>query len=254
MDSLKKVAQQISARAFAKRLTNNVADVCTTCNGTEVEIVAGRGARPCTTCRPELNRIMSLRERKPRRYQAVTLETLEPRLDLHAEQANAIAWMRKHPFMNYYLCGEADTGKTHLMWALYDHALISGRTVVICSLFELVEAAKTMFRNTETRPPRLISEMEVLNRPNAAEYPCSIFIDDVDKARPTEYVAELFFNYVDRIYRNKHQLVVTSQLDPEKSVNGRASLIDHFENADPRYAMGIVRRMVNDETAAFRFF
>lgn len=229
-------------------------DVCATCHGTEVEVVPSRGMRPCTSCHPEINRFALLRSRKPARYQAITLETLEPRPDLHPEQAKVIEYIRANPFVNYYFCGEGDTGKSHFMWALYDHALVNGREVIISSLYDIVAAAKQMFSSPDTRAPQIIAALEALNRPNADQVPYSIFIDDVDKARPTEYVAELFFNYIDRIYRNKHQLVVTSQLDPEARVKGRASLIEHFEAADPRYARVLVRRMCNDETAIWRLF
>jgi len=74
-----------------------------------------------------------------------------------------------------------------------------------------------------------------------------VFLDDVNKARPTEFVAELIFNFVDRIYRNNHQMVVTSQLSPE-------DLIDWFEKGNPSYGLPIVRRMKHDDTATWKMF
>lgn len=245
MESLKAVARKIRGAAFEKGLTNRAEEPCPACNGTRGEVVEGKGTRPCTQCLPEVNRVEMLREKIPERYRGAVLETLEPRPDLHPTQTELIAYMRANPAVNYYICGRNDTGKTHMLYALYDHAVRANRNVIISTLFEMVEAAKSLFAPATVIKPRYFPWADA--DLDQSRYLYSIFIEDIDKARPTEYVAELLFDYLDRIYRHKHQLVVTSQLDPQ-------ALIDHFEKADSRYGVGITRRIVNDETAVWRMF
>lgn len=222
---------------------------------------SGRGfARTCG-CAVEKSRARRVADRErllakiPSIYAGVTLAELKPRTDLHADQARYIRTMQAHPFANYYICGSNDSGKTHLLYALYESAVSAGRRVAVGTLFDMLEEMKSLFRVNHRRNAGESVDPEVDPFQNLkTAQPFSAFIDDIDKARPTEYAAEFFFSYVDALYRNQHQIVVTSQLDPEKKIAGRDSLIDHFEKADARYALGIVRRLVNDQTNIVRMF
>lgn len=228
-------------------------EICATCFGTGNEVMSdNRGTRPCPTCQPAriAARQRILFERIPTRYQGVTLEGLTPRPDLHRDQAKVIEWMKRHPDGNYYFCGENDTGKTHFLWALYQHAVISNRNVIATTLHDWIEANVSAFRDNNVIANTTFRLADI----QQSKYPYSVFIDDADKKKVSEYVADMVFNFVDSIYRYKHQLVVTSQLDPEKRINGRESLVDHFRDGDPRYGVGIARRLVNDETAIWRMF
>ena len=72
-------------------------------------------------------------------------------------------------------------------------------------------------------------------RRNGPKY--SLFLDDIDKTRPTEYVGEQVFELTDAIYAFQHQIVATTNLSVPK-------LIEHFERADERYGGAIVRRLL----------
>lgn len=252
MESMKNVAEKIKEKLFSGKLPVSDTEVCPTCFGTQSEVVAG-GARPCPTCSPnrEAQRRQLLLEKIPRRYRGVTLERLQPRVDLHPAQPQIIQYMLQHPFQNYYLCGEPDTGKTHLMWAFYEHAVATGRNVIATTLHDWIESHIALYRQpleTNDRSTLMMADLQ------QSKFPYSVFIDDIDKKKVTEYVADMFFKFVDTIYLHQHQLVVTSQLHPSLSVNGRDSLIDHFRDGDPRYGLGIARRLVNDETAVWEMF
>lgn len=192
----------------------------------------------------------------PEEYSGVTLAGLEPRADLHRDQARYIAIMKTNPFDNYYICGDNDTGKTRMLYALYENAVSAGRIVLVATLFDMLDEIKRSFATGRTSATCTI--IDNLNThglvTQGAGKKVSAFIDDIDKARPTEFAAEAFFSLVDALYRNRHQIIVTSQLDPERRIAGRDSLIDHFEKADARYAVGIVRRLVNDSTHIVRMF
>lgn len=215
-----------------------------------MKVVKGEGASRCLLCRPLRDPFEDLIARIDARYREIDLKTIEPRNDLHAKQEEIIAQMKKRPFDSYYFCGTNDTGKTAFLWALYRHSVRAGRFPFVTTLADWV---KTCQEAIKTGAIMSIAEFQ------QSERPYSIFIDDLDKARPTEYVAELLYHLIDAVYRHKHQLVVTTQLDPEeRTVTStgaeRLSLLEHFERADPRYGEAIVRRMVHDETSVWRLY
>jgi DNA replication protein DnaC len=65
-----------------------------------------------------------------------------------------------------------------------------------------------------------------------------VFIDEIEKARATEFAAESLFALVDNCYRYKHQLVITSNLGVQR-------LKDHWDRLDGTYGKSIVRRLLD---------
>ena len=241
------------ADQFSEKVSTRPLDVCSRCFGTGT-LLTETGARICECRRTDHLRVARLLERIPPRYKGVSLATLQPNPDLHTKQTEIVEYLRQHPDHSYYFCGANDTGKSHFLWALYENAARAGRRVVAGTFYDMVKSAKAAFDSSTSAELRWSQLRYWQADLDTTAERCLVCIDDIDKARPTEYVAELFFSYVDAIYNFKHQLVVTSQLDPQERVDGRDSLIEHFERADPRYAVGIVRRVVNDETAIWRMF
>lgn len=230
----------------------DVTGLCPECYGTGTAYKDGV-ARLCELCRQRRaeERATRLLELRPKRYRKVTLTGLEPRPDLHVDQPRIIEYMRANPFDNYFFCGDNDVGKTHLLHALYAHVVMDGRRrVYYTTLQDLIDKIKEGFNRGGDMQHDWIKIAQYA-QPGVS---WSVFLDDIDKARPTEFVGEVVFQLIDTIYSNEHQLVVTSQLDPENEVNGRESLIEHFKNCDPRYGLGIVRRIINDETNVWRMF
>lgn len=226
--------------------------VCLKCFGTGTYLKEGAAVQ-CPDCARKRRQefVAALLNNRPERFRHVMLETLEPRDDLHPKQSEIVAYMRANPGDNYYFCGKEDTGKTHFLHALYGHAVTAGNSrVLYTTMNDLVLRTKEGF----TRGGDMQHDWLRIADLQQSSTRFSVFIDDIDKARATEFVGELIFAWIDAIYSFKHQLVVTSQLDPEKRVNGLDSLAQHFEKADPRYAKTIVRRIVNDETAVWRMF
>lgn len=201
-----------------------------------MEIVPGRGARPCE-CR--LKRIRDARLAKiPPKFADVTLADLRPLENIHPMQADALPFIQANPLQSYVIAGRFGTGKSMLMWALYKNAVENNaQRIVACTLSELITEYRAFIQASmagETpKYPRLNAE-EL--RQDSVRY--SIFFDDIDKARPTEYTAEQFFEIVDAIYNFRHQLVVTTNLSVSR-------LVDHFDRADERFGGSIVRRLVD---------
>lgn len=223
---------------------------CGVCFDTGLEVVRGKGARRCK-CRLPRARGAAL-DRIPPRYAGVTLAGLRPREDLHWKQREVVPGVKEFPNDNHLFCGKADTGKTHFLYALYQHAASQDRRVVAVTMSMLVELYKAEFerrREAEDDGARVAVPVRSHQLDQKAEK-WTLCIDDIDKATPTKYVLELMFNLFNAAYNNKHQVVVTTQLDVPQ-------LIEHFDSFDgdlKRYGHSIVRRIYNPENLCWRMF
>lgn len=93
------------------------------------------------------------------------------------------------------------------------------------------------FRHVTIRPNDLMQ----------THMPYSLFFDDIDKPKITEYVAEQIHALFDAADINKHQIVITTNLNPDR-------LVEHFERADERYGRAIVRRIIHSENNLIELF
>ena len=192
--------------------------------------MSGKGARPCKCA------VEQMRQRRlakiPAEFEGMDLASLTPQR--HNGQADVIEAFRSRPTDNYFLAGGFGSGKTMLMWLLYRYLVETGRTTpFVFTLIELLDDYKASF-NSGSIPTLTADHLRTTNK-------YTVFLDDIDKARPTEYAAEQLFNLVDAIYAYKHQLVVTTNL---RAID----LKDHFDKADERYGGAIVRRILNNTT------
>lgn len=219
---------------------------CDKCNDSGVVFFRQDGYSFSRKCVCVVRRIQSQKLSViPPAFKSANLENLQPDEKRHPKQPVLIDAIRGNPEGSYFLAGRFGTGKTYLMWALYRHAVLAGKRTVICTLSELIGEYKRFIQQSSSgqqlQYPRVGAEDL---RQQHTRY--SIFLDDVDKARPTEYVAEQLFELVDAIYAFGHQIVVTTNLTA-------AALAQHFERADERYGGAIVRRITEGATSAEMF-
>lgn len=164
------------------------------------------------------------------------LDSITPKNDM---QKRVLTSMRENPESSFFLAGTFGCGKSLMMWMLYRHVVLMAETrVVATTLTALLNEYKALMQasRNDSDPVLPCLNAEEL-RQNKQRY--SIFLDDIDKARPTEYAAEQFFEIVNAIYDFRHQIVVTTNL-------GMQALTEHFNRADPRYGGAIVRRLVDN--------
>jgi DNA replication protein DnaC len=225
--------------------TESEVKVCQFCYGSGVEVLEDRSTRLCRCRRAAF--VASRLNAIPPRYRGVTLDTLAARPDLHPKQQLAIELMRKCPTDSYVFCGKPGTGKTHFMYALYQHMAHSvGRKVVVCSMLQLINEYREAFRPMPDGSAPQAKARIYPNQLMEADQPYSLFFDDIDKPKISEYVAEQVHALVDAAYLNQHQTIVTTNLSPER-------LTEHFARADDRFGEAIVRRIVNSESNVIEF-
>lgn len=225
--------------------TDSDVSVCRFCYGSGFEPTAS-GAR---RCRCRLPAIVAERLSKiPPRYRDANIAAMSARDDLHPKQRVILDYIKLRPEESYVLCGRPDTGKTHFLWAIY--RMVSHNTerrVVACSMLQLINDYREAFKpQREDGVPYQIKTV----KPNdlmQAHTPYSLFLDDLDKPKITEYVAEQVHALMDAAYINNHQIVVTTNLSPDR-------LVELFERADDRYGRAIVRRIIHSENNLIELF
>lgn len=213
-----------------------------------MEVVAGKGARPCVCRRPAARR--KLVEKFPVKLLGAGssvphLETISARRDLHPKneiaqriyeaQAKFISRVRKNPLQSVFLAGDNGSGKTHLAYSVALNSFDLGNTVIACTLSELLED----FRRYITCPsaelglniPRITADALIQKH---KKY--TLLIDEADKPSVSEFRCEQLFQILNAAANYGHQLIATSNRDSRK-------FISHWAACDESYGNSIAKRL-----------
>lgn len=177
----------------------------------------------------------------PPRYADAKLYRLRPDAKRHQKQALMIQYLQAHPAESYLIYGRNGSGKTHLAWALYRHAVYTRRPCAALKVSQLLEDYRRLEfpekgedGGVKFYKPRL--DVEDLNRKGKRWL---IYLEEMDKARPTEYACEKLFNLLDIISSYAHQLVIVTNLNPR-------DLQQHWSRVSMAYGGAIARRISED--------
>jgi len=202
---------------------------CATCQDLGWIFLEPRGAKPCECLKVKQRRLKM--DRIPPEYRGLDLETIQPDLTRHEGQPSLIAALRKDPDMSLLLAGRVGCGKSMFGWLLYRRAIEQDRPAVAIPLAELLG----QFRRYECGSGQLPVITSENLRDSSRRW--LIFLDEFDKARPTEFAGEQLFLLMDAIYTYRHQLVVTSNV-------GKDDLREHWSQASDQYGVSIMRRLL----------
>lgn len=204
-----------------------------------VQAVSGDGSKAAKRCECRVRRIVEQGLAAiPKEFGAPRLMELRPRPDLHPAQAATIVYMQEHPDESYLLCGDNGTGKTFLAYALYLHALFAGRRVIAMTVQELLSQYKRMEMheaNAKGEAFRATVTVDDL-RQNHTRF--TLFFDEFEKARATEFTSEMLYAVIDAAYAFGHQLIITSNMKV-------SALINRWGKIDEVYGRSMARRLAS---------
>ena len=170
----------------------------------------------------------------PPQFNSPRLYRLKPDPRRHPNQIKAVAALQAKPEASYLLLGKNYTGKSHLAWALYRHAVYQERATVACLLWELLadfRRAEVPIEGETMQTPRVTSLM--LKR---AKRPCFLLFQEFEKATPSEFSSRMLFDLLDTARDYGHQIVITSNLKTK-------DLTAHWSRVDKVYGESIMTRL-----------
>jgi DNA replication protein DnaC len=181
-------------------------EVCEYCFGTGVEVVPGKGARPCR-CRASDSRRKSLdAARIPRRYATCSLDNFksEPNSSQNVAFQFACRLVLDYPAVDRGLLfiGPVGVGKTHLAVAILKGLIEKG---VPCLFYESGSLLKQI--QDSYNPISNTSELGVLTPVFQAEV---LVLDELGSAIPTDWVRDTIYQIINKRYNDKKLTIFTT--------------------------------------------
>ncbi len=251
MESIGTALQAIAQRLLSKQPTASkpvkyFEPSCELCSDTGW-LTTSQGARSCDCARAKrvVQKLAAL-NRRYSKFAEFDLMALRPRSDIHPAQAGLIPAIQADPEMSLLMFGDTGTGKTLIGYTVAKYAIEQGRPVVAITLAELLDQYRTQARDAEKLP---LIDAETLRGGGAGKL--LIFIDEIDKTRPTEFAGEKFFQLANAIYETGQQVIIASNLP-------KSHLMAHWERAGQgdfngefsQYGAPILRRFSEVENSA----
>ena len=151
----------------------------------------------------------------PRKFQGMTFKHYHTENESQKRALDGVLEYRKNAVMNYLtgtnliLFGNYGTGKTMLMSILCDSLakdyLFKGLFV---NLVDFINEVKDTFNNSNNKTAK-----KTLENYRTAEF---LFLDDIDKAKPSDYARELFYSLINYRTENELPTIVSSNHSPEE--------------------------------------
>lgn len=148
----------------------------------------------------------------PARFRGGRVSNLQPSAKATISidrQLKVITMIQQDPLGGYAFLGPTGVGKSHLLYTLANEAIYQGKHVIAATCADIVKSARDAEFNKEQ--PAIIDGLDKYAQ-------ASVFIDEMDKIKLSEYTQLLLFNLVNKAYDNPNiiTLSITSNLPPSR--------------------------------------
>jgi DNA replication protein DnaC len=202
---------------------DDFADVCPICFGSGMEIVTGKGARPCS-CRQQGSHTGNLKKAKiPQRYDGCYITNYVP---ANRSQIKAVRLAEdfgmKYPAVDTGLLymGSVGVGKTHLAVSILK--LLSERGFS-CLFYEFGSLLKEI--QDSYNPNTKASELGVLAPVLNAEV---LVLDELGASKPTDWVRDTMAHIINTRYNDKKATIFTTNYPDERKKDSEETLEDRI--------------------------
>lgn len=243
--------QQSPSRPHLSVATPSLSEGCMACEGgwVAVEVDGVRRSKRCE-CRRKAIRAerLALIPAQYRKFGEPDLDSAvaqtkpdptDPRKGWHPSQNTVLRKVQATRMGSYLFAGRNGSGKTFFYCALYRHAVMSDRRTAICSLAELLgqyKAWEMMSQEQRGEATRKNGRPLVLPFDLKTDDKWSLFLDEIEKARVTDFTSELMFQLLSMVRDFGHQLVCTTNMRWEE-------LADKWSKIDSVYGNSIMTRL-----------
>lgn len=193
--------------------SSNEPEVCSYCFGTGMEVVVGKGARPCK-CRNKLSHSSLIEKVKiPRRYEDCHFQSykvMNPSQDLAFIYASKLAMEYPAVERGLLLMGTCGIGKTHLAVSILKALTERGFSCLFYEFGSLLKQIQDSYNpNTQS------SELKILANVFDAQV---LVLDEIGASKPTDWVRDTMAHIINTRYNDKKLTIFTTNyLDERKS-------------------------------------
>jgi DNA replication protein DnaC len=198
-------------------------EMCPKCYGAGIEVVPGKGARPCECKRQKVQEKVFENAKIPRRYSECHFHNYKPR---HQTQEIAYKLATKlaidYPAVDRGLLfmGGVGIGKTHLAVAILKSLTEKG---VPCLFYEFGSLLKEI--QDSYNPVSQTSELKVLSPVLNVEV---LVLDELGASKPTEWVRDTMMYIINSRYNDKKLTIFTTNYNDEQRKEREESLEDRI--------------------------
>ncbi len=185
----------------------NQPTVCSYCFGAGMEVVEGKGARPCRCRTQEMQAKLIEQARIPPRYERCSLSNYQP-VPGNSTQLQAFNLAFKlvceYPAIDrgLLLMGSCGVGKTHLSAAILRRLIEKG---ISCLFYEFGALLKEI--QGSYNPASNTTEMNVLAPVYEAEV---LVLDELGAVRPTDWVRDTMMHIISTRYNERRLTIFTT--------------------------------------------
>jgi DNA replication protein DnaC len=195
-------------------------EVCPTCFGSGMEIVPGKGARPCHCRRQTSHDKLLDRVRIPQRYAACDFPYYRPQNESQKRAFNfALKLAMEFPAVDRGLLfmGTVGVGKTHLAVSILKGLTEKGFSCLFYEFGSLLKEIQDSY-NSNTNS----SELRVLAPVFDADV---LVLDELGASKPTDWVRDTMMHIINTRYNDKKLTIFTTNY-PDERLNTREETLE----------------------------
>ena len=198
-------------------------EVCPLCYGSGMEIVKGKGARPCG-CRKKSSHSNLIEKAKiPKRYESChfhTYRVLNPSQDRAFRFSSKLTMDYPAVERGLLLMGTVGVGKTHLAVSILKGLTERGFTCLFYEFGALLKSIQDSYNSVSQT-----SELKVLQPIFDAEV---LVLDEIGASKPTDWVRDTMANIINTRYNDKKLTIFTTNYLDERQSEREETLEDRI--------------------------